>query len=564
MKKFDIHTHVLDHAHSTVGVIENHDKNCKLEHFNTSIDTAYFIARNYTTQEQIDAVMTKIMNNISKRAIEVNEKNGIYVDKKGNLNQKYRTRIIKFDDLLIVYHNQHYDASKSVNPHFHFLIPPKARVGIGYMYLMKALTEQAIQYGLKFNFMEPSQETNPTKTQLEEIEELSWHLQQGRGETIKKYFDDRKGLVRTLDMLVDHYRQTLNISFYIKIFKVLNQRLNEFNLDFEYQGVNLKNEIPFFLYESEKTIIEQLKDRKDIKLDLKYVLDREILKYTYGFQSEAMELLCEHFKIQKISIAQLEIENPNLLIEEKEKKINHFRTLVIKDIRTAIDSAYCEKHLKELLLGTGSYIKMTTKTQKGSDGKRKKIGFEVTTQKNMKLYIPFHELGMDFKQITTTLMFNARNKRRSTRIKSELESYERKKKIEENVDVPMLYIHRVQLLLSLYMEGDESTKKLSKIPEKLASKYDITRSELYDITTFKSEDVTFVDYGDRIALKRSSNGIGSVISDMLDVVVLKGWDLETVKITGSNSFVSEAKRQIDMRIGKQQEQPLDQGFRPSF
>jgi len=547
-----------------MGVIENHDKNSKLKHFNTSIDTAYFIARNYTTQEQIDAVMTKIMNNISKRAIEVNEKNGIYVDKKGNLNQKSRTRIIKFDDLLIVYHNRHYDASKSVNPHFHFLIPPKARVGIGYMYLMKALTEQAIQYGLKFHFMEPSQETNLTKTQLEEIEELSWHQQQGHGETIKKYFDDREGLVRKLDILVDHYRQTLNISFYIKTFKVINQRLNEFNLDFDHQGVNLKNEIPFFLYESEKTIIEQLKDRKDIKLDLRYVLDREILKYAYGFQSEAMELLCEHFKIQKISKAQLEIENPNLLIVEKEKKINLFRTLVIKDIRTAIDNAHSAKHLKRQLLDSGSYIKVVTKTQKGSDGKRKKIGFEVTTAKKTTMNISFHELKLDYKQIAAKMMSNSQKEQRSTKIKSEIESYERKKKIKENEDVPTIYIHRVQLLLSLYMESNESTKKLSKIPEKLASKYKIARSELYDITTFKSEDVTFVDYGNRITLKRSSNGIGSVISDILDVAVLKGWDLETMKITGSHYFVSEAKRQIDARIGKQQEQPLEQVFRPSF
>lgn len=545
---FDIKKHILDHAAWVIDLMmKRHNK--KSKHFNTSCDTAYFIVSGYDTQEKIDKVMRTIMQNISQKQMSFKEKNGVYVNRFGVKRQKYRTRIIKFDNLLSAYHNSHFDNSKSVNPHFHYLIPDNARVGIGYQYLMVALQKEATTFGLKFNFMEESQQSILSKSSQQIMKRFSWHLHQGDMKKIEKYLCSKVSIDRHLKMLVDYYHETQNLSFFIKSMKIINQRLDELDIDYIYKAVNLKDDIFFFLSNDNMHKIQKLQQYDKVSLDLSNVFDREILKYTYGFGSEAMDVIVDKFNIYDIQKDQLHIINTNLNYDVKNKvnPNNEFREYVISDIRTAISHARNEKDIKELLIDSGAYKKISMKTQKLKDGKRKKIGFNVTTEKNSKLFIPFWQLDLSMSNITKVLMYNQKKNRYLKPIQSKIKSYRKK---EPNIKKPKLtiYEYRVKLLLEFYPK--EINNFGEKSYEKIADKYHISRSEMYHITTFRDQEnkTTIVDYGDKITLKRLDINITRVVSDMLDIAQMKGWGIDTLNIKGSAIFIKEAKKQIVERL----------------
>lgn len=493
--------------------------------------------------------MRTIMQNISQKQMSFKEKNGVYVNRFGVKRQKYRTRIIKFDNLLSAYHNSHFDNSKSVNPHFHYLIPDYARVGIGYQYLMLALQKEATTFGIKFNFMEENQQSILSKSSQQIMKRFSWHLHQGDMKKIEKYLCSKESIDRHLKMLVDHYHETQNLSFFIKSMKIINQRLDELDIDYIYKGVNLKDDIFFFLSNDNMHKIQKLQQYDKVSLDLSNVFDREILKYTYGFGSEAMDVIVDKFNIYDIQKDQLHIINTNLNYDAKNKvnPNNEFREYVVSDIRAAISHARNEKEIKELLIDSGAYQKISLKTQKLKDGKRKKTGFNVTTEKNSKLFIPFYQLDLSMSNITKILMYNQKKNRYLKPIQSKIKSYRKK---EPNIKKPKLtiYEYRVKLLLEFYPK--EINNFGEKSYEKIADKYHISRSEMYHITTFRDEEnkTTIVDYGDKITLKKSHMNIAQIVSDMLDIAQMKGWDLDTLKIKGSEMFIKESKKQIVERL----------------
>lgn len=64
---FDILVHILDHTHSVINNLS--DKPYNHKHFNTMIDVAYFIAAGYSTQEEIDHIMMKIIHNLNTKKL---------------------------------------------------------------------------------------------------------------------------------------------------------------------------------------------------------------------------------------------------------------------------------------------------------------------------------------------------------------------------------------------------------------------------------------------------------------------------------------------------------------
>jgi len=304
---FDIKVHILDHAHTIIDNLKSYKNNNGLIHFNSSVDSAYFINQGYDTQEKIDNIMTTILKNITKIKLSVEEKNGNYINKQGVKRQKYRIREIKFDKLLSVYHNRHFDASKSVNPHFHFLFNKKDRVGKGYIYLREALQIEANKFGIKFNFMEDKQENGLNQQEAKMIKRLSWHLHQGDRDKLEKYFKNSNLIQKHIETLIKHYQYTHNLSFFIKTISILQQRLQELDIDYFYKDTNVKENLFFFLTSSQKEKIIKLQNNQNIKLDLSKVLDREILKYTYGFSSEVMNILVDKFKLPTINKENIEV-----------------------------------------------------------------------------------------------------------------------------------------------------------------------------------------------------------------------------------------------------------------
>ena len=139
-----------DHA---LFVIDNLDKNIiNYGKFTCSIDTAIFVVAGYDTQKKIDNVMITILEKLSEKVMDVIESKGPYTKKNGEETPQSRTRKIKFSKMLMAYHNRNIDGSIIVKPHFHFLFPKNYRLGPGYTYLRRALSELASSFNVQFHF----------------------------------------------------------------------------------------------------------------------------------------------------------------------------------------------------------------------------------------------------------------------------------------------------------------------------------------------------------------------------------------------------------------------------
>ena len=542
--KFNIKTHIIDHAHLVVG---NLDKdNHKIIHFNTSVDTSYFIRRGIVTQKEIDEIMSKILQNVLKKELKIKEKNGIYVRKNGTIKQKYRTRIIRFDDMLSAYHPRHFDGSKSVNPHFHFLFSTHARMGKDFLYLKRAIAEEAQKYGLKFNFMEEKRETGLSKNQLRKIESFSWLLQQGGQQKISDYLNDSSRVKATLDLLNIHYRSSQNISYFLKILISIQERLSDLKIDFYYRDINLRENIYFLISERQKDLLGNLAKGRDVRLNLANVLDREILKYAYGFKSDSMEVLKDKFEINDIKKSQLFFKGVSIKMNENPPKSN-FRELIIADIRNSLVNAKNEKEWKKNLQDFG-YKKIAMKSQRLSNGKRVKIGLNLVTPKGGKVYVPFSEASLTFPKIMRILMRNKSRKKKEGKQKGQVDEYQRKEK--KRKEFYEAYTYRVKILLQIY-SSDPSQIIVPENLENLAKKYEVIHSKLYRITTFTNRNVAIVDAHNKITLKKSvPDSFRQSISDMLEIAMLKGWKLDSLVIKGDKKFLNEVEKQIKDRLGK--------------
>ena len=371
---FDINRHIKDHAKLIIDNLKTVKNETDFVHFTCSIDSAFLIEKGYDTQKKIDVIFEKMLHSIVHTKLTVEEKNGKYTNRYNQTVQRYRNRSITFDMLLSAFHNQHFDPSKSVNPHLHFVGHKNVRLGKNFMYLKQVLKNEAEKYELKFHFSEVARQTGLTKPQEKSIKTMSWIFNQGNKQKIKTYLKEDYKLSKVLNLLCTHYSYSKNISYFIKVMSIVNQRLYEMDMDYWYKDINLKENIFFSLNQEQEEIIEAVKNDENIHLDMSKVFDREILKYAYGFGSQAIEVLVDKFDIEKIDKQKLHIKARTHTIDQKEKS-NDFRILIIEDIKQAISQAEDEKSLKNILMDMG-YIKVSMKTAKVKNTKRQKGRFE--------------------------------------------------------------------------------------------------------------------------------------------------------------------------------------------
>ena len=526
---FDIEEHVKDHFY---GMINNLDHKVSL-HFNTSADIAYFILAGFVTQNAVNEIMNKIINNISEKVIYAYEKNGIDINKGGQEKQKFRTRKIVFDNILLAYHDKHFDASKSVSPHIHVLGHKTSRLGINFMYLKQAIEEEADKYNVKFNFMEQRKETGLGSYKLKNLKSMNWLFQKGNLSEIHNFITNNESAFnRNMDSLLTHYRHTYNLSFFLKTLLIVNQRLDELNLDYMYCNTNLKENIFFFLLPSDIERVELLKEGNTIKINIDNVFDREILKYAYGFETEVMGIVADKFNIRTIHKEQLDIEEKIISNDVVKNDFIGFRDLVIMDIRNAISIAKNEKELKSIIVDM-KYEKIFIRTSKLETGKRKKIGFNIVTEKKTKMFIPFSQLRISWLKIVMLFSHNKKKNKKNTKLKSNLDKYEKKNK---KIDMELIkFKYKVPKLLELYCPDYSDHIKIEKF-----SDYDIQRSEMYEITTMKNQHSTIVVTNNRIILKKTSGG-KRIIQDIKDIAKLIGWEMNDITVMGNDEFVEKIK-----------------------
>ncbi len=537
---FDILKHVLDHLYKIINNLNY--RGGKLVHFNTSAEISYFILAGFVTQSEINKIMVKIMNEIVNKEIYVFEKNGIYINKYGIEKQKYRTRKIGFKDLMLVYHNKHFDASKRVNPHFHVLGDKTSRMGKNFMYLRQALEQEASKYNIKFNFMEEGKDTGLSSVKLKNLKSMNWLFHEGDLSKIHHFITKMKNAFnRNMDSLVTHYEHTCNLSFFLKTLLIINQRLDELNLDYTYCDINLKENIFFFLLPSDIERIELLKEGCTIKINIDNVFDRELLKFAYGFETEVMDIIVNKFDIKTIEKEQLDTEEKIISNDVVKKEFIGFRDLVVMDIRNAIAIAKNEEELKSIL-DDMKYEKIAIKTSKTKAGKRKKIGLNIVTEKKTKMFIPFFQLRLSWSKMVMIFSHNTKKKKKKKKPKTNLDKYEKKSK---KIDLELIkFEYSVPKLLKLYCKKDSNNIKIETFDD-----YQLDRSDLYNITTLTNSHNTIVVTENRITLKKSSDD-EKIIQDMLMLAEIKGWDLSHLELSGEDGFVEKTKLQILQKSNK--------------
>jgi hypothetical protein len=536
MSNFNILEHVLDHAAFIINGLPETDE--KLLHFNASVDISYFILNGFTSMKEVDERMKKFLHNIHEKVFEFQEINRTYVKKNGEISKYMKTRKTSFKTMLLVYHNSHPNATKNVHPHIHILHRKNERLGKNYSYLIKALSEEANKLKIKFNFMEEPRSTGLTKAKEKALEHMGWIFNQNIKDEILKYIIDEK-LLKCLNDLQRHYEVSENISYYIKTFNIVNQRLFEMNIDFGYNGVNLKDYIPLRLLEKHDLLLSALEVCQKVRLDLTNVLDREILKFIYGFESETMKLLSEEYSLDVIDKSLITFDEDFLHKNENIKTFEgtlSFYDCVKEDTLKAIEYAKDLNEFKENMNRFG-YQDVSIGYTKSSQ-KSYPSGVRMTTPSmKSKLNISFSDIGIGWNIIKHIFDKNKKEKQLNMDNKSKLESYVPKEPPKIISKKTLDIVHKVRKKLLIFNHGNASLNYLNL----LDNEYDVVRSDMYDITTLRHKNGTvIVDYGTHLELKEDRNKREGVDA-MLDIAKLKGWKASSLDFRGDDSCVVLSK-----------------------
>ena len=254
------------------------------------------------------------------------------------------------------------------------------------------------------------------------------------------------------------------------------------------------------------------------------ILEREVVKYAYGFKSDVMTILCARFNIPNIDKKRLFFERVNFFTQHNDKKIISFRSLVIKDVRMALSYASSEASWKKTLIKM-DYSTISMKSMKNTLGKRVKIGINLTTKKRTTIFLSFQDLGIYLSKIRKIFDHNKKKKREAKTLQSHIENYQ---KYSNNYDIESLtkYIYRIPLLLEVsYNEG-----KVKAI-DNLLDGYILEHSKMYNISTFCNETTMIVDYGYKILLKKTED-INEAMKAINILLKLKKWNLKNLNIRG--------------------------------
>ncbi len=339
-----------------------------------------------------------------------------------------------------------------------------------------------------------------------------------------------------MDSLINHYQHTNNLSFFIKTLLIINQRLNELNLDYIYNNINLKETLFFFLSPSHLNRIEVLKQGSTIAINIDNVFDRELLKFAYGFKTEVMDIIVNRFDIPSIKKEQLLIEEKITANSVEKKNSVKFRDLIVMDIRNAISVAKSYEDFRSLLIEM-NYKQIAMHTSKTKTITRRKIGINIITQKNSRIYIPFDQLRLSWSKMKTIFSYNKRKNRQYKKLVTNLNIY---KKNRNEINVELIKIeYQVPRLLELYCEvALNNDIRIEQFED-----YKLERSDMYNIISFINDENSIVVTENRITLKKSSN-YEKAVQDILKVVDMKGMNLKNIVFSGQKGLIEKMKIQI--------------------
>jgi hypothetical protein len=184
------------------------------------------------------------------------------------------------------------------------------------------------------------------------------------------------------------------------------------------------------------------------------------------------------------------------------------------------------------------YKKVSLVENKEEKNIRKKTGIEVTTKKGQKMFFSYDALDLSLLKKRKIFFYNTRKNREEKELKSHIEFYQKKEYEKKEEQRKFSYIFKRML------EIHYSNNVYSKFSETLTNKYEITRSELYNITTFKSiEGIVIVDYGKYLVLKESES-MHKGIDAMMEICEERILNMSLVEYKGDEIYCAIAETKI--------------------
>ena len=544
---WNLESHILDHAAITSNKLPStfNLDDLKNIHFTFSVDKSQLIINhNCKNQKDIDQKMEAFFKDIVNFEYEFEESQG--------KSRPKRKMTLDLSNMLFAYHNTDSDSINSKNyevePHFHLLIPAKlknkywksTKVGLGYLNLRRMVSEVAARHNLTFNFDE-NVNTESDKILKQKATKFTWFIKRVddnyfktsiENGTVNKYIED----------FISQYKKTENIQYYIKGMTDFQQRLIRQNLDFYYEGKNLRTEhFPLFLSQEQIKYLDIINtgDKELIKPlieDRSNRLIRAYLEYNCGFNNPIIRELENRGNIFKK--LDLNLNDINVDIQKKTDSKDKYRLSlnyhVLEDVKNIFKSCVNDKTFLELMNNIGyENIKFKAKTV---NKKRQRVGFSF--EKDNELYtVYFSNLNLTYQDFTGAYKNNSQKDILKDKIN--FDSYEAK----INFYIPLKKkTYQEKIFYEIY----------NITPEINLENYYIKKIEQgYIEFKNKKKDIHVTDENDRIKSSGTKKTLEENVALMITIAKAKNWDLTTLDITGTMDFKIEAQRQINIELKKQ-------------
>jgi len=459
--KFDINLHIKNHAYHYQRLDTPTDTDL---HFKFSILDLYFYANSYT---EIEKKLEEILQDLLKPTTYIiHEKNGFYTNKEGKRKQRYANRKITIDlKKYLTALAIHTLGAKGeyTQDHFHFLVKKNARLGFNYSHLRHHISKVLEKHGLiaHFDEMDDYKYTNLAKS----VSKFFWQLKKQTDREFEKYIAKNPDkLTKYLDLLYSYAKTSNRLDYFFKTMQILRKRLNKLDIDFEYQGHNIRYSYPisFILENPENNIvIKLLQDKKYTQKDIKSYIDNPILRdavrfsiidkkgaYIIGEIKHNTKLL-DNFKANKtlannfLKLLKKELQTTKTKTQLKEQgKLEY-----ISAFKKALSMAKNEKELREILKEKYDF---KFKKRKG-----KTIGFVFNNT-----YLSIKDLGFkDISEIRQVLISNNQQhtENRSETLKIDYKTEKNAKNLQKRREYYLKSKINIEKLKEIY----ELTQKLN-------------------------------------------------------------------------------------------------------
>lgn len=527
---WNLKVHILDHSHRIVNNLSSNfdDNNTKNQHFTLSIDIAQLIInQECKSQLDIDKIMCQFMNDLVKHEHTFEESKG-----RSKTGKQLRRKIkFNFDNSLVAYHNSGSDTINSnnyaVEPHLHILFDKKKKLGIGYYQLRQAIEVISKKHGLVFNFQE---EVKPNNSSLKQsATNFTWFIKRSSDPLFKKRISDKK-FVNQVNNFIQHCKNSNNLQYYIKGMKDFQARLKRLDIDYIYDGENLKNRFSLHLSQQQLntlTILHQgrKEDIKKVLLDRDNKLARSFIEYQYGFKNVVMdELIHRGFSPLRYS---LDNEDLELKLQKKSTKKRKYEKTLAQcyklDLQQALEFAKNEKEL-QLIMQQMGYKEFAYK-QKTLSGKRSRVGFTFINKHNKKTSVYYSNLHLSASEVRSKLTENKKNQVNTNNrlLCSYLDSY-----------VPLNTKPRANVEFQKIYKFDTS--------------FDLTNWYIKEFDSYvllQNQKTKIVDQENKIAVhKYNHKDLAANAKLLVDMAIAKGWDIDKLKITGRAEFIQSIEDEL--------------------